>query len=86
MKLSVTLMGGPTEIRRYGEFCGVALARGHANTGDAAAIAGYLGQTTQFDLAIGRFAAAYADQTVLDHRLLIAAVNEGRVEAIEETL
>jgi uncharacterized protein (DUF2252 family) len=86
MKLSVTLMGGATEMLRYGEFCGLALARGHANTGDAAAIAGYLGQTNQFDLAIGRFAAAYADQTVLDHRLLIDAVNEGRVEAIEETL
>ena len=50
-----------------------------------AAISAYLGSTTRFDTAIGRFATAYADQTVLDHARLVAAIRDGEVEAIDET-
>ena len=50
----------------YAVLCGVTLARAHARAGDAAAIAGYLGQGAVFDEAVGEFALAYADQTERD--------------------
>jgi uncharacterized protein (DUF2252 family) len=86
MKLSVTLMRGEAlQLRRYSEYCGWALARAHANTGDPAAIAGYLGRSDRFDRALGKFAAAYADQTENDHATLVEAVKSGRLEALEES-
>jgi hypothetical protein len=62
-------------------FCGRALARSHARSGDAAEIAGYLGDNDRFDQALGSFALAYADQTARDHAALVAAVRAGRVRA-----
>jgi uncharacterized protein (DUF2252 family) len=50
----------------YAEMCGELLARGHARSGDACLIAGYLGNGEKFATAIGKFADAYADQTELD--------------------
>src|SRR5207249_2653398 len=46
----------------YGEWCGWALARAHAKSGDAAMISGYLGNSSRFDDAVSNFAVAYADQ------------------------
>ncbi len=71
----------PQELADYARTCGAALGRAHARSGDAVAIAGYLGAGDNFDRAIARFAAAYADQTERDHALLIRAVNSGRLEA-----
>jgi uncharacterized protein (DUF2252 family) len=65
----------------YARACGWALARAHARSGEAAAIAGYLGRSDRFDRNVGEFAMAYADQTVRDHAALAAAVGEGRIEA-----
>jgi uncharacterized protein (DUF2252 family) len=65
---------------RLGEFataCGKVLARSHARTGDPVAIAAYIGKGGAFDEAMGGFAAAYADQTELDHRRLVDAVASG---------
>jgi len=86
MKLSVTLTRDPELMIRYGEFCGIALARAHANSGSAAAISGYLGTNATFDKALGHFALAYADQTVRDHQALVEAINDGRVPAVLEAL
>jgi uncharacterized protein (DUF2252 family) len=61
--------------------CGSALGRAHARTGDPAAISGYLGDRQVFDEAIAHFAEAYADQTVKDHRMLLRAIQTGRVRA-----
>jgi len=72
----------PDELVRYSALCGVTLARAHARSGDAAAIAGYLGAGEQFDRAIVAFAHAYADQTIDDHAALQQAVTDGRVEAV----
>jgi uncharacterized protein (DUF2252 family) len=72
----------PEHLARYGMLCGVTLARAHARSGDAAAIAGYLGTGDQFDRALASFAAAYADQTVQDHAALQQAVDDGRIEAV----
>jgi uncharacterized protein (DUF2252 family) len=73
------------DLRAYGRMCGWALAHGHARSGDAAMIAGYMGTNDAFDDAICEFAHEYADQNRLDHRALVKAVREGRVKAITET-
>jgi uncharacterized protein (DUF2252 family) len=86
MKVSVTLVRDPTMLTRYAAFCGLALARAHANTGSAAAIAGYLGTSNKVDKAFAEFGVAYADQTERDHRALVEAIDEGRLPAVDETL
>jgi uncharacterized protein (DUF2252 family) len=70
----------------YAETCGWALSRAHARSGDAAAIAGYLGAGTTFDEAVAKFASTYADQTERDHAALVKAVRRGRVQARVEEL
>jgi uncharacterized protein (DUF2252 family) len=72
------------QMNRYAEVCGSVLARAHAKSGDAAKISGYLGKTDAFDQAIGQFSLAYADQTVRDHAVLVAAVKAGRLKALVE--
>jgi uncharacterized protein (DUF2252 family) len=57
----------PKRLALYGQVCGATLARAHARTGDAAKIAGYLGDDKTFDRAIERFAIAYADQNDDDY-------------------
>lgn len=54
----------------FAERCGHVLARSHARTGDAMAIAGYIGKGKRFDEAMGQFAQAYAEQTIRDHQEL----------------
>jgi uncharacterized protein (DUF2252 family) len=73
MKLSVDIStlseGGFNE---YAKFCGWALARAHARSGDPAMISGYMGQKDVFDRAIATFAEIYADQAERDHAALVA--------------
>jgi len=85
MKLSITMFNRFQVLNNYCNYCALALARGHANTGDAAAIAGYLGNGSSFDEAIAQFAVAYADQTEIDHGQLVAAISDGQIEAVDET-
>jgi uncharacterized protein (DUF2252 family) len=54
----------------YAEMCGELLARGHARSGDACLIAGYVGNGEKFGVALGKFAEAYADQTGADWKEL----------------
>jgi uncharacterized protein (DUF2252 family) len=69
------------EWLEYVQLCGWTLARAHARTGDAARIAGYLGDRDVFDEAIAKFAAAYADQTEKDHKLFVKAISGGKINA-----
>jgi uncharacterized protein (DUF2252 family) len=78
--VDATLMG-PKALAGHGEFCGWALARAHARTGDPAAIAGYLGTSDAFDEAIASFARAYAEQTREDHATFVSAIRSGRLSA-----
>jgi uncharacterized protein (DUF2252 family) len=71
----------PTAMTVYAELCGRALAKAHARSGDAIAIAGYLGRGDRFDRALASFAEAYADQNERDHLALRDAVAAGRVRA-----
>ena len=41
-------------LERYAEWCGWALARAHAKSGDAAMISGYLGARGRFDDAVAK--------------------------------
>ncbi|MET0144082.1 MAG: DUF2252 family protein, partial [Ilumatobacteraceae bacterium] len=60
----------PRAMRLYAAACGWTLARAHARSGDAVAIAAYLGSGTTFDRMMADFAEAYADQNEHDHRSL----------------
>jgi hypothetical protein len=73
-----------TRLGRYAEWCGWALARAHAKSGDASAISGYLGSSSAFDTAVAKFALTYAEQNERDHKALLEAIRDGRVTTIEE--
>ena len=82
MKGSVNLDAiTPGGFESYAEVCGRTLARTHARSGDAAAIAGYAGAGTRFDECITAFARAYGEQVRRDYDALVAAVSSGRVTA-----
>jgi predicted alpha/beta hydrolase len=68
-------------LSTYIELCALCLARAHARTGDASAIAGYLGKGKSFDKAVANFAMTYADQNERDYQLLVEAVDNGRIVA-----
>jgi uncharacterized protein (DUF2252 family) len=71
----------PSALTLYARLCGWTLARAHARSGDAAAIAGYLGSNDRFDQAVAAFAERYADQNEADYAALKNAVDTGRVTA-----
>jgi uncharacterized protein (DUF2252 family) len=81
MKLSVDLVDDEDRMTSYAGYCGMALARAHANTGSASAITGYLGNGDEFDKSLGQFGLAYAEQTVRDHQALVEAIDKERVPA-----
>lgn len=72
-----------SELIGYAHLCGWALALAHARSGNSKIIAGYLGKSDAFDLAVTNFAVAYADQNESDHQALVAAVKSGRIKATE---
>lgn len=62
------------------QIAGALLARGHARSGDAAQIRGYLGTSDRMAEAIARFAVAYAERTEADFELFQQAIHEGRIK------
>lgn len=73
----------PVGLGRYGALCGWTLARAHARSGDAIAIAGYLGNGRAFDKAMTAFASAYADQNEADYAALQQAAAAGTIPVQE---
>jgi uncharacterized protein (DUF2252 family) len=71
----------PSGMQIYGQLCAWTLARAHARSGEAIAIAAYLGNADVFDQAITEFAAAYADQNERDYQALATAAATGRIIA-----
>ena len=69
----------PRGLKIYAGLCAWTLARAHARTGDAVAIAAYLGSSDRFDRAIGAFADAYADQNEIDYSEFTEAIAAGRI-------
>jgi len=70
---------------QYAEYCGWALARAHAQAGQPALIAGYLGKGDLFDEALTDFATAYAEQNESDYKALVRATRRGRIEVCAES-
>jgi len=68
----------------YARVCGWTLARAHARSGDAVAIAAYMGRRDAFDRSMAEFASTYADQNQLDYQALRAAADKGRVVAEDD--
>ena len=66
----------------YVQICGWTLARAHARTGDAAAIAGYIGKSDAFDLAMAKFGDVYADQTERDYEAFLKAIRAKRIRTM----
>jgi uncharacterized protein DUF2252 len=66
--------------------CGLVLAHAHAKVSQlSGTISGYLGSSRdEFDVAMGKFALAYADQAERDHAALKAAVRKGKVTVYQE--
>jgi len=71
----------PNGLTAYASLCGWTLARAHARSGDAIAIAAYLGSSDAADRAIATFAEAYAERNERDHQALLDAIDSGRVAA-----
>ena len=71
----------PNALAAYAEICGSTLARAHARSGDAVAIAAYLGSGDTFDRALTSFAEDYADQNNRDYAAFRAAIDSGRLVA-----
>jgi len=62
---------------------GWTLARAHARTGDAIAIAAYLGDDKSFDRAVAVFSERYARRNEEDHQAFVEEIRAGRLEARE---
>jgi hypothetical protein len=76
----------PEQLRFYAGLCGLTLARGHARSGDAVAIASYAGAGTRLDRAIAEFAESYAAQNVEDYTRFREAIDSGRLECADEVV
>ncbi len=66
----------------YVAACGALLARAHAQSPNAAFIAGYIGSSASMVTALVDWAFAYADQSLADFEALRAAVADGRFTAV----
>ena len=69
----------PAGLSLYVRYCGWALARAHARTGDSVGVFGYIGTSERFGESIADWAHAYADQTERDHAALLAAIDRGLI-------
>jgi hypothetical protein len=84
MKASVEVeLLKPPALAFYARLCGWTLARAHARSGDAIAIAAYLGKGDGFDRSITDFSERYADQNERDYKAFTEAIRSGRLTAIQ---
>ena len=73
----------PIMLDFYAGLCGWTLARAHARSGDAVALAAYLGKSDKFDRAITDFSVRYADQNERDFKAFAKAIKSGRLQSVE---
>src|SRR5664280_1072549 len=84
MKGSVLVeLMSPVILGFYAGICGWTLARAHARSGDAVALAAYLGKSEKFDRSITDVCDRYADQNERDYQSFSEAIRSGRLEAVE---
>ena len=83
MKGSAVVEGMPVEAMTfYAGLCGWTMARAHARSGDAVAIAAYLGDDDSFDRSITDFSERYAAQNEQDFAAFTDAIKSSRIEAV----
>jgi len=73
----------PLGLGFYAGIRGWTLARAHARSGDAVALAAYIGKSDKLDRSITDFSERYADQNERDYEAFAKAIKSGRLEAIE---
>jgi uncharacterized protein (DUF2252 family) len=66
-------------FKDYCALCGWSLALGHAKSGDAAMISGYIGQSDTLQSAVLEFALRYAGQNRVDYQTFLSAIDSGRI-------
>ncbi|MGL6071500.1 DUF2252 domain-containing protein [Craterilacuibacter sp.] len=81
MKASAQLESFDTEtLRAYAQACAWTLARAHAkSSGQAAMIAGYLGNSGKFADSMAQYSILYADQVESDYDAFRRAIESGRL-------
>jgi len=65
---------------QYTSLCAWALALAHAKSGDAAMLAGYVGNSEELDDAMVKFAFSYALQNEKDYAALVKAAKTGKIK------
>jgi uncharacterized protein (DUF2252 family) len=75
---------GPNRLKAYARECGGALALAQSRSGDAAMIAGYVGDDNTLDHALADFAESYADRNADDYALLEAAIADGSIPVVTD--
>ena len=73
----------PQALRYYGRLCGWTLARAHARSGDAVAIAAYLGTDDEFDRSVADFSTRYAEQNERDFADFTEAIRTSQLAALQ---
>ena len=73
----------PVMLGLYADICGWTLARAHARSGDAVALAAYLGKSDKFDQSVTDFSQRYAEQNERDYQAFTEAIRSGRLDAVE---
>jgi hypothetical protein len=71
----------PRRLELYARLCGSTLARAHAKSGDAVAVAAYIGGGGRFTESIVGWARAYVALNAADHAVFVAAVEAGELGA-----
>lgn len=82
MKGGIEIGPGGVSLKNFTDYArlfGLALALGHARSGDAAIIAGYCGESDDFQGAMYSFAKAYAKQNDWDYELFKKAVKKEKI-------
>lgn len=82
MKGGIAIGTGGVSLKNFPDYArlfGWALALGHARSGDAAMIAGYCGQSKEFNEAMYAFACSYAKQNQADYELFCKAVRSKKL-------
>jgi uncharacterized protein (DUF2252 family) len=73
----------PVVLAAYAGLCGWTLARAHARSGDAIALAAYVGKSDKFDRSITDFSERYADQNERDYQAFEKAIRSRRLDAVD---
>ncbi|MDQ2712108.1 MAG: DUF2252 domain-containing protein [Acidobacteriota bacterium] len=78
-KVDLANLGGEG-LNKLAGIAGVLLARGHARSGDALAIKGYIGTPDKVIKSIVHYGTEYADLTRADFELFRKAIEQGRIK------